>query len=72
VFFSLGLVIIINPKKDRVFKLYKYIWLIAIFGILHGINEWLDMFIDLNEPFFASQAGDKVNGLNLAIAKKIV
>lgn len=51
VFFSLGLVIIINPKKSRILKLYKYIWLIASFWILNGINEWLDMFIDLNEPF---------------------
>ncbi len=50
-FFSLGLVIIIYPKKGSVFKLAKYIWLIAGFGILHGINEWLDMFINLKEPF---------------------
>jgi PAS domain S-box-containing protein len=50
-FFALGLVIIIYPKKGSVFKLAKYIWLIAGFGILHGINEWLDMFINLKEPF---------------------
>jgi hypothetical protein len=50
-FFALGLVIIVYPKKGSVFKLANYIWLIAGFGILHGINEWLDMFIDLGEPF---------------------
>jgi PAS domain S-box-containing protein len=50
-FFALGLVIIIYPKKGSVFKLAKYIWLVAGFGILHGVNEWLDMFIDLREPF---------------------
>ncbi len=50
-FFALGLVIIIYPKKGSVFKLANYIWLIAGFGILHGINEWLDMFINLKEPF---------------------
>ena len=50
-FFALGLVIIVYPKKGSVFKLANYIWLIAGFGILHGINEWLDMFIKLEEPF---------------------
>ncbi|MHC4461635.1 MAG: ATP-binding protein [Planctomycetota bacterium] len=50
-FFALGLVIIVYPKKGSVFRLAHYIWLIAGFGILHGINEWLDMFIDLGEPF---------------------
>jgi PAS domain S-box-containing protein len=50
-FFALGLVIIVYPKKGSVFKLANYIWLIAGFGILHGLNEWLDMFIDLGEPF---------------------
>jgi PAS domain S-box-containing protein len=50
-FFALGLVIIVYPKKGSVFKLANYIWLIAGFGILHGINEWLDMFIKLERPF---------------------
>jgi signal transduction histidine kinase len=50
-FFALGLVIIVYPKKGSMFKLADCIWLIAGFGILHGINEWLDMFIVLKEPF---------------------
>ncbi|MHC4686145.1 MAG: two-component system sensor histidine kinase NtrB [Planctomycetota bacterium] len=50
-FFTLGLVIIIYPKKGSVFRLANHIWLIAGFGILHGINEWLDMFIVLGDPF---------------------
>jgi PAS domain S-box-containing protein len=50
-FFALGLVILVYPKKDSRFSLANQIWLIAGFGILHGINEWLDMFIHLGEPF---------------------
>ncbi|MHC4913073.1 MAG: hypothetical protein ACYTE5_08730 [Planctomycetota bacterium] len=50
-FFALGLVILVYPKKDSKFSLANQIWLIAGFGILHGINEWLDMFIHLGEPF---------------------
>ena len=44
-FFALGLVIVVYPKKHSMFKLANHIWLIAGFGLLHGINEWLDMFI---------------------------
>ncbi|MBW7992673.1 MAG: PAS domain-containing protein [Planctomycetes bacterium] len=50
-FFVLGLVILVYPKKGSAFKLADDIWLIAGFGILHGINEWLDMFIGIGEPF---------------------
>ncbi len=50
-FFVLGLVVIVYPKKGSAFKLADSLWLIAGFGILHGINEWLDMFIVIGEPF---------------------
>lgn len=50
-FFVLGLVILVYPKKESVFKLANHIWLIAGFGIIHGINEWLDMFIAIGKPF---------------------
>ena len=50
-FFVLGLVILVYPKKGSVFKLANHIWLIAAFGILHGTNEWLDMFIAIGKPF---------------------
>ncbi len=53
-FFSLGLVIIAYPKKPSMFKLAKHIWLIAGFGLLHGTNEWIDMFIAIGEPFSPS------------------
>jgi len=49
-FFALGLVIVVYPKKPSMFKLANHIWLIAGFGLLHGINEWLDMFIAIEEP----------------------
>ncbi len=49
-FFTLGLVIVIYPKKPSMFKLASHIWLIAGFGLLHGMNEWLDMFIAIGEP----------------------
>jgi len=44
-FFLLGLTILIYPKKGSAFKLARHLYLIAGFGLVHGINEWVDMFI---------------------------
>ena len=48
-FFILGFAVLLYPKKGSSFALAKSIKLIAGFGILHGINEWLDMFLLINE-----------------------
>jgi len=49
-FFILGLAIFIYPKKGSAFKLAKDLWLVGAFGILHGINEWIDMFMLIQKP----------------------
>ncbi|MCD6311073.1 MAG: hypothetical protein J7M11_01240, partial [Elusimicrobia bacterium] len=48
-FFIIGLAIVIYPKKDSEFKLAKNLLLIAGFGIIHGISEWVDMFKLINK-----------------------
>lgn len=49
-FFILGFAILLYPKRSSKFELAGHVHLIAGFGILHGINEWIDMFILLNKP----------------------
>ncbi len=44
-FFSLGLAILLYPKKDSQIAFAQDIWLVALFGLLHGIHEWIDMFV---------------------------
>ncbi|MDD5773922.1 MAG: HAMP domain-containing sensor histidine kinase [bacterium] len=45
-FYVMGVAILIQPRKEEsVFKLAEFIWLLGAFGISHGVNEWLDMFI---------------------------
>ena len=46
-FFILGFAIMLYPKKNSAFALAEHLHLIAGFGLLHGINEWLDMFIKI-------------------------
>jgi signal transduction histidine kinase len=49
-FFVLGVAILVYPKKDSRFDLARYLWMVGAFGIIHGLNEWLDMFIALGGP----------------------
>ena len=49
-FFVLGFSILLYPKKDSRFMLANNLWLIAAFGIIHGINEWIDMFTLVQKP----------------------
>jgi signal transduction histidine kinase len=49
-FFILGFAILLYPKRSSKFELAGHVHLIAGFGILHGINEWIDMFILINKP----------------------
>ncbi len=40
----MGLAILLQPKKESRFKIANILWLLAVFGITHGINEELDMW----------------------------
>lgn len=43
VFVVMGVSIWLQPKKGSRFKLSSMLWLLAAFGIIHGISEFLDM-----------------------------
>jgi len=44
-FAVMGLAIWLQPKKGSSFRLADCLWLLSGFGLIHGINEWLDMWI---------------------------
>lgn len=44
-FFILGMAIYIYPRTNTQLKLAGDLWLLSLFGVTHGVNEWLDMFI---------------------------
>lgn len=39
----MGVFIFAKQYKNSYFKLSQILWILALFGITHGINEWLDM-----------------------------
>lgn len=43
-FFVMGISILTQPKKRSALKIANILWLLAGFGLVHGINEWLDMW----------------------------
>ncbi|MBF0566786.1 MAG: PAS domain-containing protein [Nitrospirae bacterium] len=43
-FVIMGIVVLRQPKEGSTFKLAGILWLLAGFGISHGINEWLEMW----------------------------
>jgi len=44
-FFALGLAIFFATDTTSKYKLTPCLWLLAMFGVLHGANEWLDMIL---------------------------
>ncbi len=43
-FFTLGVAIFLYPRRGSQFKLAEDLGFIALFGMLHGCNEWMEMF----------------------------
>ncbi len=43
-FIVMGITVLVQPKKGSEFKIANILWLLALFGITHGINEELDMW----------------------------
>lgn len=43
-FFIFGMTILLFPKNKDAEDIVEHISLIGVFGVLHGINEWIDMF----------------------------
>ncbi|MFH1868437.1 MAG: ATP-binding protein [Candidatus Omnitrophota bacterium] len=50
-FVLMGVAIFLMPKRNNILELSDTLWLVGLFGILHGLNEWVDMFILKGGPF---------------------
>ncbi|MFH1618670.1 MAG: ATP-binding protein [bacterium] len=44
-FLTMGLAILFQPRRESRFELADIIWLLAAFGLTHGANEFLDMWV---------------------------
>ena len=53
-FIVMGVLIFTMPKRQDLLDLSDDLWLLGLFGISHGVNEWLDMLILIGKPFNAA------------------
>jgi signal transduction histidine kinase/DNA-binding response OmpR family regulator len=51
-FFLLGIAILLQPRWGSAFKIGTSLWLLAGFGLLHGLGEWMDMFLTLGDAYW--------------------
>jgi signal transduction histidine kinase/CheY-like chemotaxis protein/HPt (histidine-containing phosphotransfer) domain-containing protein len=51
-FFLLGIAILLQPRWESAFKIGNSLWLLAGFGLLHGLGEWMDMFLTLGDAYW--------------------
>jgi signal transduction histidine kinase/DNA-binding response OmpR family regulator/HPt (histidine-containing phosphotransfer) domain-containing protein len=58
-FFLLGIAILLQPKWGSAFKIGNFLWLLAVFGLFHGLSEWMDMFLTLGNTYW-TPAGTEV------------
>lgn len=55
-FFVLGLAIALQSRKHSQLALARRLWLLAVFGIVHGIYEWGSVFIPIQRTYLPAGA----------------
>jgi signal transduction histidine kinase/DNA-binding response OmpR family regulator len=51
-FFLLGIAILLQPRRGSAFEIGNSLWLLAGFGLTHGLGEWMDMFLTLGDTYW--------------------
>ena len=59
-FFLLGVAILLQRRLGSVFKLGNSLWLLAAFGLSHGLGEWMDMFLTLGDTYWTPLGTDVI------------
>lgn len=52
VYFLMGVIILLQSRELSRLKVAKYLWLLGVFGIVHGIADWGPLFIPLESQFY--------------------
>jgi hypothetical protein len=50
-FFMFGTAILLKQDKRSTVRLRSLLLLLAVFGLVHGMSEWSDMFLTLGETY---------------------
>ncbi|HLF91608.1 MAG TPA: hypothetical protein VI451_21875, partial [Anaerolineales bacterium] len=66
-FFSMGLIVALESGRTTDERLRTALRPLAAFGILHGIHEWLEVFLMLDALPFTKEANLLYEALRLAL-----
>ncbi len=66
-FFVLGLAIALQSRKHSQLMLARRLWLLAVFGIVHGIYEWGAVFIPIQQTYLPAGAVNVLRVLQLVL-----
>ena len=66
-FFVLGLAAALQSRRRSQIGLAKHLWLLAIFGIVHGIYEWGAVFIPIQQTYVADSVINLLHVAQLAL-----
>jgi diguanylate cyclase (GGDEF)-like protein/PAS domain S-box-containing protein len=55
-FFVFGLAILLQPSRESDFSIGRFMYLLGVFGILHGTQEWCDMFLGMGSSNWSARA----------------
>jgi signal transduction histidine kinase len=67
VFFVLGLAIVLQSRRRSRLSLARDLPWLAGFGILHGLNEWGDLFLPIQKQFISPPVFDLLNAFQLVL-----
>jgi hypothetical protein len=73
-YFCLGLVVFVQNTSRSGLELRRFIWLFAAFGLLHGMSEWSDMFLTLDENYWSAPvfAAIRITGFFMALGSFVL
>ncbi len=66
-FFVLGLAVALQSRKHSQLLLAKRLWLLAVFGIVHGIYEWGTVFIPIQQTYLPASIVSVLRVLQLLV-----
>jgi signal transduction histidine kinase len=66
-FFVLGLAVALQSRRHSQLGLARHLWLLATFGILHGLYEWGTVFIPLQQTYLQAGVVDLLRVLQLGL-----
>jgi len=67
VFFVLGLAIVLHSRRRSRLSLARDLPWLAGFGILHGLNEWGDLFLPIQKQFISPPVFDLLSAFQLVL-----